>query len=68
MKRYEVYTYIGDRAHLRYETNDINEACDIGDKIEKTSTEEFDGTILYDNLLRKWFGKHKKGSAYILSR
>ena len=67
-KRYEVYIYNGDRALLRFETNDIDEACDKAYEIEKTSKEEFEGTIIYDCKEELWFGRHKRYTAHILSR
>ena len=66
MKRYEVYIYNGFNAKLRYETDDINEACDKAHEIEKTSKEEFEGTALYDNVKEEWFGRHERGTAYVI--
>lgn len=66
MKQYEVYIYNGFNAKLRYETNDINEAYDKAREIEKTSKEEFEGTALYDTIQEEWFGRHERGTRYIL--
>lgn len=68
MKRYQVYIYTGSIAKLRFETNSIDEACDKAYEIEKTSKEDFEGTSMYDTQEKKWFGVHKRGSAYILSK
>lgn len=66
--RYEVYIYNGFNCKMRYETNDLDEACDKAHEIEKTSPEEFEGTALYDNLHCKWFGKHERNTSYVLSK
>ena len=66
--RYEVYIYRGFKCFLRFETNDIDEACDKAYEIEKTSKEDFGGTALYDNLKREWFGRHERGTAHIISK
>ena len=68
MKRYEVYIYSGFNCKLRHETDNIDEACDKAHEIEKTSKEDFDGTALYDNLKCQWFGKHERGTTYVLSK
>lgn len=68
MKRYEVYIYQEGSAKLRHETNSLDEACDKGHELEKTSKETFEGTIIYDTEERKWFGQHKRGTAYVLTK
>lgn len=67
-KRYEVYIYNGDHCFLRYSTDDIDEACDKAHEIEQTSEEKFEGTIIYDCKEELWFGKHKRYTAYVLSK
>jgi len=68
MKRYEVYIYNGFNAKLRFETDSLDEASDKAYEIEKTSKEDFEGTAMYDNREQKWFARHMRGSAYILSK
>lgn len=66
MKRYEVYIYNGTHGLLRYDTDNIDEACDKAYELEKTSKEDFEGTVLYDNQKHQWFGRHERGTCYIL--
>lgn len=73
MKRYEIYIIKSlangnDYCNLRAETNNIDHACDLAYEIENTCKENFDATAIYDNDEHKWFGYHKKGTAYILSK
>lgn len=67
MKRYEVYIYDETTAKLRFETNDLDEACDKGQELETKSKEIFEGTIIRDTKENKWFGQHKRGTAYVLA-
>lgn len=72
-KRYEVYILNrinkeNDNLKLRFETNDIDEACDKAHEIEKTSEEQFDATAIYDDIDKKWFGYHERGTSYIMSK
>lgn len=66
--RYEVYIYNGAVYRLRFWTNDIDEACDKADEIEKTSKEEFDGTAIYDTKLNGFVNIHRKGTCHVLSK
>lgn len=68
MKRYEIYIKQENAAKLRYETNNINEACDMAHEIESTSKESFEATAIYDTEERKWFGYHKRGTTYTLTK
>ena len=68
MKRYEIYITEGTGAKLRFETDSLDEACDKGHEIETTSKESFEGTAIYDTKERKWFGYHKRGTAYTLTK
>ena len=73
MSHYEVYIIesIGngnDVCKLRFETNNIDAACDKATELENQSNEKFDATAIYDCRSKKWFGYHKKGTAHILSK
>lgn len=62
MKNYEVHTYKGFRTKLRYETDRLYEAVVKAREIEKTSTEDFEGTAIYANRAEKWLNRHERGT------
>lgn len=60
MKDYEVHTYYLFSTILRYQTDNLDEARAKAREIEETSSEDFEGTAIYDNIHHNWLEHHER--------
>lgn len=66
MEKYEIYIEKEGKAFLRSETNNIDNAWRQAYEVEHNN--DCEGSVILNTETNEWFGYHKKGSAYVLSR